>query len=71
MVVFEILAGKSPRIQLAGSEGRASTVWGVFSARHTADLSICARMMGGAVKVSLHQSGSSQVGVTAEQCNGR
>lgn len=66
MDVAEYPAGKSRRIQLAGAGDRHSTVWGVFSARHAADLYICPRMMGGAVKVSLHQSGSWQAGVTAE-----
>lgn len=66
MAIPEYAPGKSRRIQLVGSGDRHSTVWGIFSARHTADLYVCPRMHGGAIKVSLHQSGSWQVGLTAE-----
>jgi hypothetical protein len=62
----EYASGKSRRIQLTGGPARCSTVWAIFSAKHTADMYICPRMLGGAVKVSLHQSGSWQVGFTTE-----
>jgi hypothetical protein len=58
--------GKSLRLQLAGSSGRYSTVWSIVSGKRTADLYVSPRMMGGAVKVSMHQSGSWQVGLTRE-----
>jgi hypothetical protein len=58
--------GRSRRLQLGGDEGRCSTVWGVFSAKHSADFYICPRMAGGAVKISLHQSGSWHAGLTLE-----
>ena len=63
----EYAPGKSRRIQLSGGPGRCSTVWAIFSAKHGADMYICPRMLRGAVKVSLHQSGSWQVGLTAER----
>ena len=71
MPLSEYLPGKNRRIQLTGSSGRCSTVWTVFSAKRSADVYVCPRMSGGAVKVSLHASGSWQVGLTAEPAKGR
>lgn len=62
----EFVPGKGSRIQLTDGGRRQSTVWRIFSARHAADLYITPLMVGGAVKVSLHQSGSWNVGLTAE-----
>jgi len=67
MSLTEYPPGDRCRIQLAGSRGRCSTVWVVFSAKRSADLYICPRMLGGAVKVSLHQSGSWKVGLTKQR----
>ncbi len=66
MSLVEYAPGKSRRIQLVGGPNRCSTVWAIFSGKRSADIYICPRMSGGAVKVSLHQSGSWQVGVTKE-----
>lgn len=66
MSLVEYAPGKSRRIQLIDGSGRCSTVWAIFSAKRTADIYVCPRIMGGAVKVSLHQSGSWQVGFTKE-----
>jgi hypothetical protein len=66
MTLTEYAPGKSRRIQLTDGIDRCSTVWVVFSARRGTDVYICPRMLGGAVKVSLHQSGSWHVGLTAE-----
>lgn len=52
-----------------GSGDRCSTVWAVFSAKRTADIYISPRMLGGEVKVSLHETGSWQAGLTAESPN--
>jgi len=60
----EYASGKSHRIQLTGGPARCSTVWTIFSGKHTADMYISPGMLGGEVKVSLHQSGSWQVGFT-------
>ncbi len=66
MTLTTYAPGRSCRIQLTGSSGRCSTVWVVFSAKRHADIYICPRMSGGAVKVSLHESGSWHVGVSEE-----
>lgn len=66
MLLPEYASGKSRRIQLTGGPDRCSTVWAIFSARRSADMYICPRMLGGRVKVSLHQSGSWQLGLTQE-----
>jgi hypothetical protein len=66
MSLEEHAPGKSRRIQVVGDGGRCSSVWSVFSAKHSADLYIVPRMFGGAVKVSLHESGSWQAGLTKE-----
>lgn len=62
----EFPPGKSCRLQLTGDSGRCSTTWVVVSGRKTADLYVIPRILGSAVKVSLHQSGSWQVGMTKE-----
>jgi len=64
MSITEYAPGKSCRLQLTDGANRFSTVWGVFSAKRAADMYIAPRMLGGAVKVSLHQSGSWQAGLT-------
>ena len=66
MALSEYAPGKCCRIQLTGSSGRCSTVWAVFSAKRSPDMYVCPRMSGGAVKVSLHASGSWHVGLTKE-----
>ena len=66
MTLTEYAPGSSRRIQLIDGTDHCSTVWGIFSAKRSADMYICPRMLGGAVKVSLHQSGSWHVGLTAE-----
>lgn len=64
MTAIEHDPGKSARV--SGGPDRCSTVWAIFSAKRSADMYICPRILGGAVKVSLHQSGSWQVGMTKE-----
>ena len=66
MSLPEYAPGKSCRIQLTGSGDRCSTVWAVVSAKRAADIYISPRMLGGAVKVSLHESGSWQAGLAKE-----
>jgi hypothetical protein len=66
MTLTEYGPGKSRRIQLTGEPDRCSTVWTIASAKNSADVYICPRMLGGKVKVSLHKSGSWQVGLTKE-----
>lgn len=66
MTLTEYRPGKGRRIQLTGEPDRCSTVWRIASARHTADVYISPLMHGGKVRVSLHQSGSWQVGLTKE-----
>jgi hypothetical protein len=63
MLITEYAPGKSCGLQLTDGANRFSTVWGVFSAKRGADMYVAPRMLGGAVKVSLHQSGSWQAGL--------
>jgi hypothetical protein len=65
MSLIEYAPKKSRRIQLTGGSKRCSTVWTIVSAKHSADLYICPHMLGGAVKASLHESGSWQAGLTS------
>ena len=66
MAITTLSPGVSKRIQLSDGATRRSTVYVIFSAKCAADIYVVPRMLGGAVKVSLHQSGSWQVGETNE-----
>jgi hypothetical protein len=66
MSLSEYAPGKSSRIQLTGGCKRCSMVWNIFSKKNKADIYVSPGMFGGAVKLSLHGSGSWQAGLTEE-----
>src|ERR1044071_3630477 len=63
MSIAEYAPRKSCRLQLTDGANRCSTVWVVVSAKRAADIYITPRMLGGAVKISLHQSGCWHAGL--------
>ncbi len=63
MSVTDYAPGKGCRLQLTDGANRCSTVWRVFSAKNAADMYVVPLMFGGAVKVSLHATGSWQAGL--------
>lgn len=69
--ITELDPGGSLRVQLAGLDGRVSTVLTAFSAKRSPDMYIAPRVLGGDVKISLHASGSYQVGLTREAASRR
>lgn len=64
--LLECKPGKSIRLQMIGNGERLSTVYSFVTAKKTPDLYITPMMLGGRVKVSLHEMGSWQVGLTSE-----
>lgn len=69
MPIRDYPAGEGCRIQISDAVGRVSTVWRVFSGKKAPDFFVVPMMLGGALKVSLHASGSWQVGFTKEYQN--
>lgn len=59
--------GKSVHFAVIADDGRRSMTWTVWTSRHTLDAYLTARPFAGTLKVSLHQSGSWQIGFTAEK----
>jgi hypothetical protein len=66
MDIPDYKAKSSVRLALTGDGGRRSSVWSLFTAKKTPDVYVAPRVLGGQVKISLHASGSWQVGFTAE-----
>jgi hypothetical protein len=58
--------GKPLRFAVFADDGRRSIDWTVWTGRHTRDVYLTARPLGGLWKMSLHQSGSWQSGLTDE-----
>lgn len=54
------------RVRLASDDGRFSTTYSFFTGKKSADLYVTPMLLGGDVKISLHASGSDQVGFTGE-----
>jgi hypothetical protein len=57
------------RVAVGDSNGAQSTVWRIWTNR--TDVYVSARDIAGDIKVSLHQSGTSQIGFTAESAEKR
>lgn len=53
------------RFGVGDPRGRHSSVWKVWAARHTPDVYITSRMLGGDMKASIHASGQRHVGLTS------
>ena len=62
----EYKLGKNFKFQLASADGRHSTTYSVMTRKSTDDVYVTPMMMGGETKISLHNSGSWQAGLTVE-----